>query len=113
MITFTPLSGAAHSSSTAPLAYLLQVDDVRILLDCGSPDWAPEDPTLKPASEEQAFHWEEYCQALREFVSFHHLFYFLAQLCSKMRTDRRSSAAVAWGPRTLWSLRVRVFAMEP
>ncbi|KAJ7929959.1 beta-lactamase-like protein [Mycena leptocephala] len=66
MITFTPLSGAAHSSSTAPLAYLLQVDDVRILLDCGSPDWAPEDPTLKPASEEQAFHWEEYCQALRE-----------------------------------------------
>ncbi|KAJ6598875.1 beta-lactamase-like protein [Mycena vulgaris] len=55
MITFTPLSGAAHSSRTAPLAYLLQVDDVRILLDCGSPDWSPEDPALD--LEE---HWEEY-----------------------------------------------------
>ncbi|KAJ7490395.1 beta-lactamase-like protein [Mycena galericulata] len=64
MITFTPLSGAAHSSSTTPLAYLLQVDDVRILLDCGSPDWSPEDSALN--SEERTFHWEEYCQALRE-----------------------------------------------
>ncbi|KAJ7682611.1 beta-lactamase-like protein [Mycena polygramma] len=66
MITFTPLSGAAHSSRSTPLAYLLQVDDVRILLDCGSPDWCPEDPALKPDSEEQQFHWEEYCQELRE-----------------------------------------------
>ncbi|KAJ6628813.1 beta-lactamase-like protein [Mycena sp. CBHHK59/15] len=64
MITFTPLSGAAHSSRTTPLAYLLQVDDIRILLDCGSPDWSPEDPTLD--QEEPSFHWEEYCQALRE-----------------------------------------------
>ncbi|KAJ7781055.1 beta-lactamase-like protein [Mycena metata] len=66
MITFTPLSGAAHSSRTTPLAYLLQVDDVRILLDCGSPDWSPEEPALKSESEERTFHWEEYCQALRE-----------------------------------------------
>ncbi|KAF8195690.1 beta-lactamase-like protein [Mycena galopus ATCC 62051] len=63
MITFTPLSGAAHSSRTTPLAYLLQVDDVRILLDCGSPDWSPE---LAPGTGEPTFHWEEYCQSLRE-----------------------------------------------
>ncbi|KAJ7683990.1 beta-lactamase-like protein [Mycena rosella] len=63
MITFTPLSGAAHSSRTTPLAYLLQVDDVRILLDCGSPDWSPEESV-----EEREFHWEEYCQALREYA---------------------------------------------
>ncbi|KAJ6515698.1 beta-lactamase-like protein [Mycena sanguinolenta] len=66
MITFTPLSGAAHSSRTTPLAYLLQVDDVRILLDCGSPDWSPEIPALNPDAEEPTFHWEEYCQSLRE-----------------------------------------------
>ncbi|KAJ7240326.1 beta-lactamase-like protein [Mycena haematopus] len=65
MITFTPLSGAAHSSRTTPLAYLLQVDDVRILLDCGSPDWSPENPALD-GSEQPTFHWEEYCQSLRE-----------------------------------------------
>ncbi|KAJ7638939.1 beta-lactamase-like protein [Roridomyces roridus] len=64
MITFTPLSGAADSSRTTPLAYLLQVDDVRILLDCGSPDWSPEQSSLTPT--EQDFDWEEYCQALRE-----------------------------------------------
>ncbi|KAJ7283999.1 beta-lactamase-like protein [Mycena rebaudengoi] len=64
MITFTPLSGAAHSSRTTPLAYLLQIDDVRILLDCGSPDWAPEDPTQNV--EDHVYHWEKYCQALRE-----------------------------------------------
>jgi cleavage and polyadenylation specificity factor subunit 2 len=63
MITFTPLSGAAHSARTTPLAYLLQVDDVRILLDCGSPDWSPEKPAL------DLEHWEEYCQALREYVA--------------------------------------------
>ncbi|KAG5732051.1 Cleavage and polyadenylation specificity factor subunit 2 [Termitomyces sp. T112] len=68
MITFTPLSGAARSSQTSPLAYLLQVDDVRILLDCGSPDWAPEPHhTIIPeGSEEAAYHWETYCNALRD-----------------------------------------------
>lgn len=59
MITFTPLSGAARSSRTVPLAYILQVDDVRILLDCGSPDWCPE-------TKEHP--WEEYCEALRQSV---------------------------------------------
>ncbi len=42
MITFTPLSGGGQRTDTSPLSYLLQVDDVRILLDCGSPDWCPE-----------------------------------------------------------------------
>ncbi|KAE9410142.1 cleavage and polyadenylation specificity factor subunit [Gymnopus androsaceus JB14] len=62
MITFTPLSGSARDSTTTPLCYLLQVDDVRILLDCGSPDWEPEE---KLANEEKG-PWEEYCQSLRE-----------------------------------------------
>ncbi|KAG6833930.1 hypothetical protein H0H87_007941 [Tephrocybe sp. NHM501043] len=68
MITFTPLSGAARSSQTKPLAYLLQVDDVRILLDCGSPDWAPEPAhTIIPdGSEEPSYHWETYCNSLRD-----------------------------------------------
>ncbi|KAF5390545.1 hypothetical protein D9757_002618 [Collybiopsis confluens] len=58
MITFTPLSGAARSSQTGPLCYLLQVDDVKILLDCGSPDWEPEHLSSSP--------WKEYCQSLQE-----------------------------------------------
>lgn len=64
MITFTPLAGAARLSRTTPLCYLLQVDDVLILLDCGSPDWAPES-----SEHDKAFFWEEYCKALREYVS--------------------------------------------
>jgi cleavage and polyadenylation specificity factor subunit 2 len=72
MITFTPLSGAARSSRSAPLAYLLQVDDVRILLDCGSPDWNPEDSSSSAVksedTQETSFHWEGYCKALREYV---------------------------------------------
>ncbi|KAK7470454.1 hypothetical protein VKT23_001879 [Stygiomarasmius scandens] len=63
MITFTPLSGAANTSRTTPLAYLLQVDDVRILLDCGSPDWEPEP---SESGDNQEYHWEEYCKSLRE-----------------------------------------------
>ena len=68
MITFTPLSGAARSDHTVPLAYLLQVDDVRILLDCGSPDWCPE--SIKSETEEsQPPAWERYCDSLKECVS--------------------------------------------
>ncbi|PCH41479.1 cleavage and polyadenylation specificity factor subunit [Wolfiporia cocos MD-104 SS10] len=65
MITFTPLSGAARSSRTIPLAYLLQVDDVRILLDCGSPDWCPE-PSEGSEEESQSHHWDAYSDALKE-----------------------------------------------
>ncbi|EPQ59026.1 hypothetical protein GLOTRDRAFT_113854 [Gloeophyllum trabeum ATCC 11539] len=69
MITFKPLSGAARSSRTIPLAYLLQVDDVRILLDCGSPDWCPEASSSAVKTEdieERVYHWEQYCDALKE-----------------------------------------------
>ena len=68
MITFTPLSGAARSSRTAPLAYLLQVDDVRILLDCGSPDWSPENiETIQSESgDEVTYPWKDYCDTVRK-----------------------------------------------
>lgn len=56
MITFNPLAGAVGADSAVPLAYLLQVDDVRVLLDCGSPDWSPEHTTTPDA----------YCTALRD-----------------------------------------------
>ena len=75
MITFTPLSGAARSSRTIPLAYLLQVDDVRILLDCGSPDWCPEEPegtssvVKEEDLQERHYHWEEYCETLKACVT--------------------------------------------
>jgi len=69
MLTFIPLSGAAKSSRTSPLAYLLQVDDINILLDCGSPDWCPE-PTSSEnegeSSAENMFPWEGYCDKLKE-----------------------------------------------
>jgi cleavage and polyadenylation specificity factor subunit 2 len=70
MITFTPLSGGARSSRTTPLAYLLQVDDVRILLDCGSPDWCPERSPSSSAvtTERLSYHWDQYCDALRQCV---------------------------------------------
>ena len=70
MITFTPLTGAARSPRTVPLAYLLQVDDVRILLDCGSPDWCPE-PQEGDAEESEPPSWETYCNALKEYVVYH------------------------------------------
>ena len=56
MITLTPLAGGARDLGSSPLAYLLQVDDVRILLDCGSPDWSLEDSDQ---------HWDAYCNALQ------------------------------------------------
>jgi cleavage and polyadenylation specificity factor subunit 2 len=74
MLTFTPLSGAAKSSRTNPLAYLLQVDDINILLDCGSPDWCPESHSSTTEGDdvmqtENKFPWEQYCDKLRECVS--------------------------------------------
>ncbi|TFK71797.1 hypothetical protein BDN72DRAFT_764406 [Pluteus cervinus] len=68
MITFTALSGAVDADYTKPLAYLLQVDDVRILLDCGSPDWNPEPQHIDQNIEtgELNYRWESYCSALRE-----------------------------------------------
>jgi len=68
MITFTPLSGAARSGSVSPLSYLLQVDDVRILLDCGSPDWSPESPSVSTDNSKFQYSWTEYCETLRVSV---------------------------------------------
>jgi cleavage and polyadenylation specificity factor subunit 2 len=71
MLSFTPLSGAAKSSRTSPLAYLLQVDDINILLDCGSPDWCPEHTSSENGGEGMAdnkFPWEQYCDKLKECV---------------------------------------------
>lgn len=71
MITFTPLSGAARSSQTTPLAYILQIDDVRILIDCGSPDWVPESSPFQqrpPENPDDMPAWTDYCEALRKFV---------------------------------------------
>jgi cleavage and polyadenylation specificity factor subunit 2 len=40
MITLTPLSSSASSSSTSePVAYFLELDDARILLDMGQRDY--------------------------------------------------------------------------
>jgi cleavage and polyadenylation specificity factor subunit 2 len=71
MLTFTPLSGAAKSSRTSPLAYLLQVDDITILLDCGSPDWCPEPTSLETVQADGAddpYPWKQYCDKLREYA---------------------------------------------
>jgi hypothetical protein len=64
MITFTPLAGSAHSTRHAPLAYLLQVDDANILLDCGSPDWHPEQFGKSHSESIDAPFWETYCREL-------------------------------------------------
>ncbi|KLO18053.1 cleavage and polyadenylation specificity factor subunit [Schizopora paradoxa] len=63
MITFTPLSGGGQRTNTSPLSYLLQVDDVRILLDCGSPDWCPEGMS---SLENGSAPWDSYCKSLKE-----------------------------------------------
>ena len=75
MITFTPLAGAARSTSTTPFAYILQVDDVRILLDCGSPDWMQEPSPFKEVQSGNDADiegttpsppWLPYCESLKK-----------------------------------------------
>jgi cleavage and polyadenylation specificity factor subunit 2 len=69
MITLTPLAGGAKSSQTTPLCYLLQVDDVRILLDCGSPDWNPESQTTKSEDGDDGEEpWDQYTRSLERWV---------------------------------------------
>jgi cleavage and polyadenylation specificity factor subunit 2 len=68
MISFTPLAAGARSEYTQPLAYILEIDDVKVLLDCGSPDWHPEDG-LKPG-EDVATIWDEYCSQLQRYSPF-------------------------------------------
>lgn len=73
MITFTPLTGGAVTTRTAPLCYILQIDDVRILLDCGAPDWHPESAPPESAGKTEQVendampeepHWVRYCDEL-------------------------------------------------
>lgn len=65
MITFTPLAAGARSDYTQPLAYILEIDDVKILLDCGSPDWHPED-SVQPEEDISSI-CEEYCAQLQRY----------------------------------------------
>ncbi|KEP55348.1 cleavage and polyadenylation specificity factor subunit 2 [Rhizoctonia solani 123E] len=68
MITFTPLTGGAATTRTIPLCYILQIDDVRILLDCGAPDWHPEPSTeangTTGENQQGEPHWVQYCEQL-------------------------------------------------
>ncbi|CUA69120.1 Cleavage factor two protein 2 [Schizosaccharomyces pombe 972h-] [Rhizoctonia solani] len=68
MITFTPLTGGAATTRTIPLCYILQIDDVRILLDCGAPDWHPESSTEANGTtgdnQQGGPHWVQYCEQL-------------------------------------------------
>jgi cleavage and polyadenylation specificity factor subunit 2 len=60
MITLTPLSASASSSSTTePVCYLLELDEARILLDIGQRDYR---------SSQQQSSWE-YEEKVREYVS--------------------------------------------
>lgn len=60
---FTALSGDAASPRPKPLAYVLQIDDIKVLLDCGSPEWCPED-----VYDNEEVNWSSYCSALERFV---------------------------------------------
>lgn len=53
MITLTPLSSSASSSSSSePICYLLQLDEARILLDVGQRDY-------RANSERTSWEYEE------------------------------------------------------
>lgn len=57
MLTLTPLSASASSSSSSePICYLLELDDARILLDMGQRDFR---------SSQQHTSWE-YEEKIRE-----------------------------------------------
>src|SRR6266436_10027165 len=51
------LSGTAKSLRTSALAYLLQIDDINILLECRSPVWCPK-PTSSETGGENKLLWE-------------------------------------------------------
>lgn len=75
MITFTPLAGGAAATRTTPLCYILQIDDVRILLDCGAPDWHPESTSSEVAGQSENSEklsdqppWAAYCAELAMYV---------------------------------------------
>lgn len=54
MITLTPLSASASSSSSSePICYLLELDEVRILLDMGQRDFRSNQQRTEWAYEEK------------------------------------------------------------
>ena len=111
MITFTPLSGAVGASQTSPLAYLLQLDDIRVLLDCGSPDWNPEQDVFKPEHNASPS-WTDYCHALRQYVleyAYYTYFRKVYQVC----TYRRPRASFPWRSCPLWIVCVRLLSLGP
>ncbi|KAG8825638.1 hypothetical protein FRC17_008585 [Serendipita sp. 399] len=63
MVSFTPLAGGARSDFNLPLAYLLDIDGAKILLDCGSPDWHAEDDIKNEKERYEAI--ERYCAELQ------------------------------------------------
>lgn len=117
---FTPLSGDASTSSTTPLAYILQIDDVRVLLDCGSPVWCPE-PRRSHSEEEAEINpeeevWEKYCQTLQKFA-FRVLSNFpyadsLVRL-NQGSTDNRSCTTLARRSCSYWPLCICVYSLGP
>ena len=64
MIIFTPLTGSAEtpgsSLSTGPVSYLLELDDVKILLDLGGND---------PRRTSENGYDTKYEQKIKEYVS--------------------------------------------
>jgi hypothetical protein len=115
MITFTPLSGAARESRTTPLCYLLHIDDVRILIDCGSPDWAPELSPFNPEqTEEERPSWKEYCEALQKYAKkFPRISLFSSEAFPKSCTNGRSSANISWRLGSLRAVSLGILPMGP
>ena len=84
MITFSPLAGPARDERIQPLAYLLVVDDVRILLDCGAPDWCPEQSTsalTEDDLDEHTRHRQQYCDTIKQSVQIYALFFVADAHC--------------------------------
>ncbi len=100
MITFTPISGSSSSvqsdNAQVPLCYLLQVDEVNILLDLGGYD------PRKPSSSSRTYEYEEKIRELSPKISL--------VLLSHSPTSYLSLYPFA---RTHWGLRCPVYATQP
>ncbi|RXK41628.1 cleavage and polyadenylation specificity factor subunit 2 [Tremella mesenterica] len=96
MITLTPLSSSATSSSTSePLCYLLEVDDARILLDMGQSDYTA-------ASSHSSYEYENKVRELAPTLSL--------VLLSHSQTRYLSLYPFA---RARWGLQCPVYATQP
>ncbi|OCF33419.1 cleavage and polyadenylation specificity factor subunit 2 [Kwoniella heveanensis BCC8398] len=96
MITLTPLSSsAASSSSTEPVCYLLQLDEARILLDMGQRDF-------RSSAAQTSWHYEEKVKELAPTLSL--------VLLSHSPTNYLSLYPYA---RARWGLTCPVYATQP